>query len=127
MESKSFFKGNKYVKELVPSDFDPIATWKLKDKECSIILFYVPWCPYCKNIKEDWEKLGKTATFLNVYSFNCEKYKSHFLKIKEDMPQLVTSYPTIIIYKNRDPIEFVEEKNRSYKNLLKTCMRVSKT
>jgi thiol-disulfide isomerase/thioredoxin len=123
MESKDYFSKSKYVDELTPSDFEDISVWKLKNKKCSIVLWYAPWCPHCKALKETWEDLGKIATFINVLSFNCEKYKGHLSKIQEHVPELVRGYPTIIIYKNGEPDEHYSGE-RTSKNLLKTCMRI---
>lgn len=118
------FRG-RFVQELKPSDFDPITTWKLKDKECSIVLFYCPWCPRCQAIKETWKELGRVAAFFNVLAFNCEKYKRHMLKIKEDAPELIRGYPTIVVYQKGSPVEDYQG-DRSLESLLKTCMRICK-
>ena len=123
METADYFGGSKFVKELGPQDFDPKATWKLKDKECSIVLWYAPWCTHCKAIKGTWEELGKDATFLNVLSFNSEKNKGHLAKIQEDMPELLREVPTVILYKGGEPFEEYKGTS-SIENLLKTSMRV---
>jgi thiol-disulfide isomerase/thioredoxin len=120
-----FFKNNKYVKELTSKDFDANATWKLKDKGCNAVLFYANWCPHCVKIKGEWENFGKLAGFTNVCSFNSEVQKAHLLKIKEDMPELVKGFPTIIYYLNGEPVEQHEEQ-RTSANFLKTCMKVCK-
>jgi thiol-disulfide isomerase/thioredoxin len=122
-DSVSYFEGSAYVKELTPKDFDGISTWKLKDTKCAAIFFYAPWCPHCKAVKEDWIKFGKTATFMDVLSFNCEKYSAYLLKIKEDIPNLVRGFPTIIYYVNGSPMETFEGE-RSYTNLLKKGMNI---
>jgi len=119
----SYFTKSKYIKELSPSDFDSILVWKLKSKKCSIILWYAPWCPHCKSLKNIWEKLGKTVKNVDVLAFNCEKYKNHLLKIQEDIPELIRGYPTIIIYKKGDPDEQFDEE-RTLENLLKTLKRI---
>ena len=119
----SFFSKSKHVKELTPKDFEDIATWKLKNKECSVVLFYAPWCPHCMSVKDMWETLGKKALFLNVLAFDSEKYQSHIAKIKEDMPNLMQGYPTIVFYSNGSPKEHFEG-DRTEPNLLKAFMRV---
>ena len=133
-DDQPYFSGSTSVRELTPQDFDPVSPWKLlgrprnlgnppRNLGCTIILFYAPWCPHCKSLKNDWEKLGRTATFMDVAAFNCERYKSHVLQIKEDMPQLIKSYPTITFYSNGQPVEQYDQE-RDYANLLKACMRV---
>jgi thiol-disulfide isomerase/thioredoxin len=123
MEVGSYFIDSDNVTELTPKDFNGIATWKLKNKECSAVLFYAPWCPHCKAVKDEWESFGKTATFMNVYAFDSQKYLSHLSKIQEDMPKLVISFPTIIFYKNGDPDEqFMGDRTSS--NFLKKGMEV---
>jgi len=71
--------------------------------------------------------LGETAAFFDVYSLNCEKHKAHVAKIKEDMPNLITSYPTIVIYQNGNPIEQFVDEERNVKNLTDACIRACKS
>jgi thiol-disulfide isomerase/thioredoxin len=119
----SYFLESKYVKELTPKEFEGVATWKIKDKKCAAILFYADWCPHCKAIQGEWEKLGEMAGFFEVYAFNCAKYTKHLQKIKEDMPGLIKSFPTIIFYSKGEPVEaYMGE--RKHSNLLKACMNV---
>ena len=122
-EDLSYFRKSKFVKELAPHDFEGVATWKLKDKKCAAVLFYADWCPHCKAIKDEWEKLGSLAAFFEVYAFNCARHARHTEKIREDMPGLIKSYPTIIFYTKGEPREaYVGE--RTHANFLKACMRV---
>lgn len=123
MENASYFSGSANVQELSPKDFDSVATWKLKMPGCVAVFFYAPWCPHCKAVREEWENFGKSATFMDATAFNCEKYSSHLMKIKEDMPSLVAGFPTIIYYIDGKPTEtFAGE--RTYTNLLKKGMKV---
>ena len=122
MESENLFQG-RFVKELTPKYFDSKVSWKLKSASCAMVLFYCPWCPHCKAMKEVWEKLGQMATFIDVQAFNCEKHKGHILKIQEELPELVRGYPTIVIYKDHIPVEEYRG-DRSLQSLLKTSMRV---
>ncbi len=122
-DATSYFEGSNFVKELSPKDFDSISSWKLKENKCAIILFYKPGCPYCKDIKDEWSKLGEKAAFFDVYALNAEKYKAHITKIREEMSNLITSYPTIIIYQYGKPLEHYQGK-REWRELIKTCARV---
>lgn len=119
---KSFFNGSA-VDELTPEDFDRVVTWKLKQTKCTAVLFYAPWCPHCSSIKNDWIKFAETAVFMNVAGFNCDKYSSHLAKIKEDMPNLVKGFPTIIYYVTGKPSESFEGE-RTFSNMLKKGMAV---
>ena len=120
-ENSSFFENSNAVKELSPKDFESVATWKLTSKKCTAVLFFAPWCPHCVSFKDTWEKLGKVALFMDIRAMNCEKYNSHMAKIKEDMPELVKSFPTIVFYKNGQPIEHYADE-RTHEKLLKACM-----
>ncbi len=124
-DSTSYFDGSKFVKELSPKDFDSVSSWKLKKNKCAIILFYKPGCQYCKDIEPQWTALGETAAFFDVYALNAEKYKGHVAKIREEMPNLITSYPTIVIYQDGTPQEHYQGK-REWRELTKACARACK-
>jgi thiol-disulfide isomerase/thioredoxin len=121
-----YFGNSKYVTELTPKDFDPIASPNLLNKDCSIVLFYAPWCPHCHAVKDEWEKFGKTALFVDVLAFNCERYSAHLSKIKEELPELVRGFPTIIFYKNGRPSEQYNGE-RKVENFLKASMDMCKS
>jgi thiol-disulfide isomerase/thioredoxin len=119
--SESYFGPKSGVKELTPKDFDEVAVWKLKDNKCSVVLFYAPWCGHCHAFKDAYASLGKKAAFFGVCAFNCEKYKGHMEKIRNDMPGLVGGYPTVVFYKNGQPAETYNDE-RTVEKLLKACM-----
>lgn len=122
----SYFTDSRYVTELSPSDFDGINVGNLKDGKCAIVLFYAPWCPYCKRVKDTWEQLGELASFYNVFAFDCEKYKAHVMDIKNDVPELIKGYPTMIVYQGGVPKEKVgmTEEDRTVSVLAQACLRV---
>jgi thiol-disulfide isomerase/thioredoxin len=115
----SYFSKSKNVKELSSKSFNPVKSPHLQSKKCSIVLFYSPECPYCKKVQEAYEELGKKALFIDVLAFNCEKYTGHLMKIKEEYPELIKGFPTIIFYKNGIPVEQQPSDKRSYEDLLK--------
>jgi len=116
----NYFEGNRFVKELSPEDFDHTSPWKLKDNKCAIVLFYKPACPYCQDVKPQWEQLGETAAFFNVYALNSEKYKAYVAKINEEKPRFIVSYPTIVIYEEGTPLKHYEGP-RDWKHLAIAC------
>jgi len=59
----------------------------------TLVLYYVPWCPHCKGIRETWPKISKALEdHVQTGSFDCEAHKevAHELNVK--------SYPTIALY-----------------------------
>ncbi len=131
-EKEDYFgQDNRYVIELTPDDFDERAPWVLKPRSAvktknygsGLLLFYAPWCPHCKSLKEPWLEAAKMAGFCDFYAFNCEKYQSHLDKIKADMPELTRGYPTIILYRNGQPDEYYQGE-RTKQAFLDTCMRI---
>jgi|694.fasta_scaffold06067_8 thiol-disulfide isomerase/thioredoxin len=125
-DDQSYFTGNKFVTELSSKDFDEKEPWKLKSGKCTAILFYAPWCPHCKNVKDTWIELGKIATFFDICAFNCVSNVEHYEKMKEDLPDLRNGFPTMIVYKKGEPSEMIGEtsEDRKLNNFLKSCMRI---
>ena len=120
-DDENYFDDTPHVKELKASDFDQVSTWKLKDGKCGIVLFYAPWCPHCKALKDVWVELGRMASYFNVYAMNCEKQKRHVQKIKADREYIINGYPSIIIYQHGNPVEIYKGK-RDLKNLIRATM-----
>lgn len=104
----SFFGKSTGVTELSPDNFIyNKGIWMLKDTGCTAVLFYAPWCGYCARVKPVWIDFAKQPQnkrgVKRVCSLNCDKYQDFIHRIKEDMPQLIMGYPTMIIYKNQKP------------------------
>ena len=135
-ESQDYFgPDHRFVAELTPSDFDEDAPWRLKPGRdprtgrsiplSGMILFYAPWCGFCKKVKDQWIEAAKVSGFCDFFAFNCEKHKTHLAKIKADMPQLVQGYPTIVLYQNGSPDEYYQGE-RSAQALVSACMVLCK-
>lgn len=124
----NLFTKSKFVEELSPKDFDPKNVYKLKNDRCGIVLFYVPWCPYCRELATTstniglWDKLGTAATFFDVYAFNCDENTTICNAIKAESPSFFKGWPTIIFYKNGFPVSRFNEK-RTLENLIKECKK----
>lgn len=134
-ENDDYFAGSPFVCEITPKDFDTKVTYqptKGKSKNirgCTMILFYAPWCPYCKAVKDDWTEFAKVATFINVCALNCEKHKDHVHKMNIDFQaehgdRLVPSYPTIALYKGGKFIKKYDDE-RSVQKLLEFAVKNS--
>lgn len=123
MSADSFFDNISAVEELSPNDFDENESWKLKKNSCCMVLFYAPWCGYCKAVKPDFITVSQNCAFMDFYSVNCEKYKSFISTLKRDLPQLIQGYPTLVMYKRGEPYETIPDTNRDYASLMNACIR----
>lgn len=108
--------------ELSPKDFNEDDILFLKHDQCCVVLFYVPWCPYCKAIRGLWDELATKMTFFKVKSINCEKYKEFSNMYREEMEGF-RGFPTIVFYKSGSPQEIYREP-RDLKHLLDACYRI---
>ena len=116
-----FFKDNKYVRELTASDFDETNPTHLKSGRCSAVLFYCAWCPYCRNVRDEWEKFGRMDLTRDVLAMNCEKEKEHLEKLRS--AGVAQSFPTIVFYKNGIPRNTFHGE-RTKQNFLKESIKV---
>lgn len=123
MEDEDYFSEDRCVKELTPDDFESVGILKKVDGETvtGMVMFYAPWCGYCKALKDNWSEAAKTSGFCDFFAFNCEKNKNYLTMIKDKYPDLVNGYPSIIKYKNGTPVG-KHEGNRDVKTLLTICM-----
>lgn len=129
MSEGSYFANSVHVTELSPKDFDKTKSYKLTKKgnfSCSAVLFYAPWCPYCKKVKDSWEKLGEVVGYMDVYAFDCDKYSDHRGRVNELVPNLIPGYPTMIVFKNGEPKENIglSEDGRSVASLQSDASRL---
>ena len=124
METENYFDGS-IVKELEDTDFNEYATSSIKNKQTGMVLFYAPWCGYCKRVRDVYEKAANISLFCDFLAFNCERNKRHYNKIKQDTPELVQGFPTIILYKNGEPYEKYNDE-RTVENFISACMKICK-
>ncbi len=112
------------VEVLTATDFDERTPYNLKRKGLTAVLFHKPGCPYCVQMKGEWIAVAHQAQFLDVAAFNAVDNVGHMEKIRNDLPALVKTYPTIVIYHNGTPVETYKGE-RTKKDFLKAFMRVS--
>ena len=67
-----------------------------------IVLYYVPWCPHCKNMMPEWNKLEQSmnGSQTNVNKVNCEENPEEAKKNNVD------GFPTIILFKDGKSIPY---------------------
>lgn len=116
---------NKYVVKLTPADFDEIKSWKLKRNKCCFVMFYLNGCKWCEETKVVWNKLAKTVTFYTIAAYECDTYPEHFQRIMKDVPHLIDGYPTLVVYKEGEPVH-VYEGDRTFEKLLNVCIKACK-
>lgn len=127
--SDDYFRNEKsMVTEIDQSYFDNDPA-TLKNKSFAVVLFYASWCPHCKAVKDTWKEFAKkVGGMCQVYAFNCANPNNlaHFEKIKRSKSGLIPSFPTIVFYKNGEPIETLPHEKRNLKDLMSTTMRLVK-
>lgn len=80
--------------------------------EKSLVLFYAPWCPHCKTMMGDWNRLRKrNMDGLRIVKVNCDEQPKMAEKYN------VKGFPTIVLFKNGKKIHF--EGPRNYDNFVK--------
>ena len=90
-----------------------------KDEEIvTLILFFAPWCPHCKEVKPIFDELQKD------YSGD-KKVKISIVNGDEDKESIksnnVTSYPTILLKTKNNTEEYKGRKTKeNFENIIKT-------
>lgn len=77
------------------------------DSDKTIVLFYAPWCPHCKDVMPAWDKVAKNHQNDNVTvkKVNCESNPKAAEKNE------VQAFPTIILFKgNKKVATFDDER-----------------
>jgi len=76
----------------------------IKEHQYVAVDFFAPWCIWCKRLEPTWLKVAKSLPSLHfgqrvrVASVDCEAHPQLC------MMQFIRAYPTILIYKNGDPV-----------------------
>lgn len=97
-----FFEGSEYVNELGDKDLKTLLT----SKKPRLVLFYMPWCKFCKDLKQLWPSLGHTlGTAVDVEAYNCMRSP----KLTKALN--IQSYPTIVMFNKGLATVFDGERN----------------
>ncbi len=76
------------------------------------VLYYVDWCPHCRNIKPEWSKLEKeNLDNVTIKKINCEENE----KISQE--KNIEGFPTIQLEKANGEIIPYED-NRDYDSFI---------
>ncbi|BAU80249.1 conserved thioredoxin [Tokyovirus A1] len=110
IEELHFFD-ERFVKKLKDEDFD--SNGNIKNKGCSFVAFYAPWCGHCKQLAPEWSKFAETAAFVDVYSVNSDEEKPLIERLNRKVPDFVGGYPTIIAYKQGEAVETYEGERKA--------------
>jgi thiol-disulfide isomerase/thioredoxin len=119
----NYFDDNKFITELSPKSFDDFTSTNLKDKNTGLLLYYAPWCGFCKRLKDNYIEASETSGLLcDFMALNCESHSSQYEKIKTEFPGFITGFPTIIVYNNGVPEYKLNEDDRSISKLIEIAM-----
>jgi len=100
-EGKTTFHANR---ENIPKDQN-------SNKNATLMLFFVDWCPHCKTAKPEWESLkadydGKAINgyIVNFTEYNCTNETAETTQLMDKYN--IEGYPTIKLIKDNQVIEY---------------------
>jgi thiol-disulfide isomerase/thioredoxin len=106
--SQTAFHANR---ENIPEDTN-------SNKTATMMLFYVDWCPYCKNSKPEWDSLkteyeGKSINGYNLMfvEHNCTNETAEVTDLMNKYN--IEGYPTIKLLKDNQIIEYDAKPTKS--------------
>jgi len=129
----AMFVYNKYIAPKLNPTFvenREFTNNELKEQSDAAIYFiYATWCPHSKKVIKHWEKLKekydykiikrpvnpKTQVALTFIEYDGDKQEDEIEKFSKLFKKNIEGYPTIILIKDNEVIEF--EAEPSYENL----------
>ncbi len=106
-----YYAYNKFYVNKSQKKFADVANAKRRNKEVSIFMFHVDWCPHCKTALPEWNKFqqqydGKEMNgyVIKCVDMNCTNETSEISRAINHYD--ITSYPTIKMLKDEKTIEF---------------------
>ena len=85
----------------------------------SLVKFYAPWCPHCKNMVDVMNAMAEALHEYNfkIFAVNCTKTKNGELAKKMG----ITGFPTLYLSDNKGLLEEYVDSNDPNKILTKIC------
>ena len=102
---------NNYFVKKNENKFSDVPNAPRRNKEVSIMLFHVDWCPHCKKAMPEWENFKKQYNNkeVNGYIVKCSDIDctSESSDVQNMMNKYsIESYPTVKMVKDKNTIEF---------------------
>ena len=85
-----------------------------KEDEVVLVLFFVEWCPHCKSIKPEWEKLMKlNNTKVNGKNIKIQAANAEGSDVEKEAARdnNVEGYPTIKLISQSEVIDYNGPRN----------------
>lgn len=86
-------------------------------KSCKLVLYYAPWCGFCKSLMPEWEKLEEFTNTNNIKSVKLELIKINCDENREKCTA-VAGYPTIKLEIDGKEIEMGGKYQRNKDSIL---------
>ena len=85
-----------------------------KEDEVMLVLFFVDWCPHCKSVKPEWEKLMKlNNTKVNGKNIKIQAANAEGSEVEKEAARdnNVEGYPTIKLISQSEVVDYNGPRN----------------
>jgi thiol-disulfide isomerase/thioredoxin len=100
--------------EIINDPVNDIANGEMRNKELTIQIFTVDWCPHCKTAKPEWATFCQeyNGKVINGYSITCDATGTDLTNENDAnnayliKTYSIESYPTVILMKDNKRYDF---------------------